>query len=69
MADRIHLNPKDSVVLFSSDEYGALLSLLHELQEPSKLDLIAEEHKLALTHQQIKRISGLWAALTNRTHS
>jgi hypothetical protein len=68
MADRIHMNHQDSVVLFSYDEYAALLSLLYELQEPGKLSTLAEEHKLTLSQPQILRIAGLWGALTDRTH-
>lgn len=66
MADKLIMNHTDSVVLFHSDEYAALLSLLHELQDPIKLTAIAEEHRLMLSQPQIRRISELWSALAQK---
>jgi len=66
MANKLQVNTEDTVVLLDTHEYAALISLLHELQEPEKLARLAEEHRLMLSAQQIRRIAGLWSSLEQR---
>jgi hypothetical protein len=67
MANKLQVNTEDTVVLLDTNEYAALVSLLHELQEPEKLTRLAEEHRLMLSAQQIHRIAGLWSSLEQRS--
>lgn len=65
MPDKVQTNNEDAIVLFSADEYRALLSLLYELSEPAKLAAIAASHKFDITNSQMARISSMWQALAH----
>lgn len=66
MANKLQVNTEDTVVLLTSHEYSALVSLLHELQDHEKLSKLAEDHRIMLSPQQIQRITGLWSSLEQR---
>lgn len=66
MAQELSTKPEDRVVVFTGDEYSALLSLLYELQDEEKIATIAHENKISLTNPQMNRIARMWSDLAQR---